>query len=93
MTRRIDQVQYALVGAIFPRHSNRRHFDRDAALALKIHCIEHLLLHASGLDGTGELKQAVGERGLAMIHVGDNAEVSNVHKRKKVLSFVSTCAI
>ncbi len=76
MTRRVDQVE--LVGlAVFGRigHADRLELDRDSALALQVHRVEHLVLHVALADRPGVLQQAVGQRGFAVVDVGDDAEV------------------
>ena len=45
-------------------------------LALEVHRVEDLAHHLSALDRVGQLEQPVGERGLAVIDVGDDAEVA-----------------
>src|ERR1700760_4160786 len=56
--------------------------DRDPALALEVHRVEQLRLHFFRIDGAGELEDAVGERRLAVVDVGDDREVTNlVHGR------------
>ena len=52
--------------------------DRDAALALDIHRIEHLLFHVARGHRSRLLDQPVGERRLAMVDVGDNREIADV---------------
>ena len=49
------------------RHGLR--LDRDTALALEIHRVEHLLLHLAGFKAAASLDQPVRERGLAVIDV------------------------
>jgi hypothetical protein len=49
--------------------------DRDAPLALEIHRVEHLRFHLAGLQGAGELEEAIGERGLAVIDVSNDGEI------------------
>ena len=48
--------------------------DRDAPLALEVHRVEVLGAHVAGVDGAGQLEDAVGERRLAVVDVGDDAE-------------------
>ena len=60
------------------RHSNRLHFDRDAAFALKSHTVEVLRLHFSHLDRSGQLKQTISKRGLAVIDVRRDDEISDL---------------
>ena len=52
--------------------------DRDAALALEVHGVEDLGLHLAGLQRAGEFQEPVGQRGLAVVDVGDDREIPNV---------------
>jgi hypothetical protein len=52
--------------------------DGDAALALDIHRIEHLLLHLALLERAGHLDEPVGERRFAVVDMGDDGEVADV---------------
>lgn len=52
--------------------------DGDAAFAFQIHRIEDLLFGFARGDSVGGLKQAIGEGALAVIDVGDDAEVSDI---------------
>ena len=75
----VDQVQHiglAVVGRVV--EPNRMRFDRDAALALEIHAVEHLRFHLARLQRPGELEKAVGQRRLAVIDVRDDREVTDV---------------
>jgi hypothetical protein len=56
---------------IIPVHSDWLHLDRDAALALEIHAVEHLILHVARLNGPRELQHAVGKRRLAVVDMSD----------------------
>ena len=76
---RVDQVE--LVGLAVLRgvhHADGVGLDGDAALALEIHGVEHLRLHFARGQRSGELQQAVGERGFAMVDVRDDREVADV---------------
>ena len=78
MARRVDQVQHvglAIVGMVGEPDGVR--LDRDPALALEVHRIEHLRFHLARLQGAGHLEEAVGERRLAVIDVGDDGKVAN----------------
>ena len=76
MARGVDQVQDVLQAALRGvMQAHRVRLDRDAALALEIHRVEHLRFHLAGLQGAGELEEAIGERGLAVIDVGDDGEI------------------
>jgi hypothetical protein len=50
--------------------------DRDPALALEIHRIEHLGFHLALLERAGHLEETVRQRRLAVIDVGDDREVA-----------------
>jgi hypothetical protein len=55
--------------------ANRVCLDRDAALALEIHRVEHLRFHLTGLKGPGELEEPIGEGRLSVIDMRDNGEI------------------
>ena len=79
MTRRVGEVEF-IVGAVFRHvfHGDRVGLDRDPALALEVHGVEKLLLSLALLDCSRGLKQTVGKSGLAVVNVGDDAEVARV---------------
>jgi hypothetical protein len=58
-------------------------FDRDAALAFKIHVVKHLILSVPFGDGSGKFKQSVGQGRFAVVDVGNNAEITNVFHGSK----------
>ena len=74
MAGRVDQVQLVAL----PVHPNRLRLDRDAALALELHRVEHLVAHLARRDRVGQLEDAIGERRLAMVDVRDDREVADV---------------
>ena len=59
-------------------HADGVRLDGDAALALQVHRVEHLRLHLARGQRAGQLQQAVGERGFAMIDVRDDREIADV---------------
>ncbi len=71
VTRRVDEVQ----DVIAPLDAHVLGLDRDAALALEIHRVEVLLAHLPRVHCAGQLENPVRERGLAMVDVGDDAEI------------------
>ena len=74
---RVDQVE--AVGQAVARRvleANGPGLDRDPLLALEVHRIEDLAHHLAPLDRVGQLEQAVGQRRLAVIDVGDDREVA-----------------
>ena len=73
---RVDQVQLIQSGR--PRRVIQAHgmgLDGDAALALQIHRVEHLLHHFALRERAGHFEQAVGQRRLAVIDVRDDREI------------------
>src|SRR5204863_7511555 len=74
VARRVDQVQLVAL----PRDPDRLRLDRDPALALELHRVEQLRPHVARGDGVGELEDAIGERRLAVVDVGDDREVADL---------------
>ena len=70
---RVDQVEDVAV----PLDADVLGLDRDAPLALEIHRVEVLLAHVARLNSAGDLEDAVGERRLAVVDVGDDREVAD----------------
>jgi hypothetical protein len=52
-------------------------FDGDAALALQIHGVEHLLVHFALRKRPGHFEQAIGKRGFAVIDVRDDTKIAD----------------
>ncbi len=83
MAGRVDEIQLveiAIVGFVIEPHSVR--LDGDAALALEVHGVEHLLHHLALRKRAGDFEQAIRKRGLAVVDVRDDREVpdeSGVH--------------
>ena len=76
---RVDEVEdviLAVVRAIF--EANGLRLDRDAALALDIHGIEHLLDHFARFEPAGELNQPVGKGRFAVVDMGDDREIADI---------------
>ena len=77
--RRVDQVQDVLVPVLgLVMQADRVRLDRDPALALEIHRVEHLRFHFTGLQGAGELQKPIGQGRLAVIDVRDDREITDV---------------
>ena len=75
---RVDEVQLvglAVVGLV--RQPHRRGLDGDPALALEVHAVEELRLALAIGERAGGVEQAVGQRRLAVIDVGDDGEVAD----------------
>ena len=74
---RINQVQ--LVGlTVFGlvEHRDRMRLDGDATFALQIHRIQQLRLHVARGDGSGAMQEAVRQRRLPMVNMGNDAEIA-----------------
>ena len=74
----IDQVQavdLAVLRLVGERGGLR--LDGDAALLFQVHGIEHLRLHLALGQAAAKLDQAVGQRGLAVVDVGDDGEIAD----------------
>ena len=53
-------------------------FDGDAPFPFDIHVVQQLVLHIPERYGAGFFKNSVGQGGLSMIDVGNNAEISDM---------------
>ena len=60
-----------------PRDPHGLRLDRDPALALELHRVEHLLAHLAVRERLRQLEDAVGKRRLAMVDVRDDREVAD----------------
>jgi hypothetical protein len=82
---RVDEIEHeALAGGVFfalvvVEDGDGRRLDGDAALALQVHVVEDLVLELALGDCARPHQQAVGERGLAVVDVGDDGEVADLH--------------
>ena len=77
----VDQMQDVVGTVNLPGQPHVLRLDGDAALALDVHPVEVLRAHRPLVDDAGELQHAVGQRGLAVVDVGDDAEVPNLRRR------------
>ncbi len=78
VARRVDDVDAGVV----PEDRGRLGEDGDAALALQVVGIHRALGDLLVLaEGAGLLQQAVDQRGLAMVDMGDDGDVAQIHKR------------
>ena len=79
MAGSIDQIQLiglAILGIV--SHSYGVGFDGDASFALQVHIIQHLRLHLARGERAGQLQQAIGKRGFAVVNMGNDGEVADV---------------
>ena len=92
VARRVDQIEdvgLPVLRRVVQPDSVR--LDRDAALALEIHRVEHLRLHLAGLQRAGHLEKTIGQRRLAVIDVRDDGEVTytlGIHARLRLWAWV-----
>ena len=76
MARRVHQIKdigFAVLSRIFKAHSLG--FNRNTALFLDIHIIQHLLGHFPIRQAPRIGDQAVGQSGFAMVDMGDNGKI------------------
>jgi hypothetical protein len=78
VTGRVDEVQLVTLAILLGRviKSDRLCLDGDAAFTLELERVQNLVLHLAGLQASAYLDEPVGERGLAVIDVGDDREVA-----------------
>lgn len=74
MTRCVDEVQEVVLVLVFVEHRTCLRLHSDTTLSFDIQLVENLLVRA-GLDGAGQLEQAIAESALPMINMGDNTEI------------------
>jgi hypothetical protein len=75
---RVDEVELvglAVLGEVV--HADGLRLDRDPPLALELHGVEQLRAHQPRVDRLGQLEDAIGQRRLAVVDVGDDAEVAD----------------
>ena len=79
MTRSVDEIQHislAVLGLVVETDGSC--LDGDAALTLKIHVVEDLILHDALLDRTAQLDEPVRQRRLTVVDVSDYRKVPDV---------------
>ena len=79
MPRRVDQVEVVdppIACGVLQRR--RLRLDRDAALALDVHRVEHLRLHLALAQAPATLNDPIGQRAFAVVDVGNDGEVADV---------------
>ena len=73
----VDHVQDVVGAVLLPGQAHRLALDRDAALALDVHPVQVLGAHLPPLHDAGQLQHPVGQGGLAVVDVRDDAEVAD----------------
>jgi hypothetical protein len=71
----VERVGLSVAGRVPERDGAG--LDRDPALLLELHVVQHLLAHVPVGDGAAELQNPVGQGGLAMVDVGNDREVAD----------------
>ena len=80
VARRVDDVD----AGVLPDDGRRLGEDGDAPLALQVVAVHRALGDLLvGAEGAGLLQQVVHERGLAVVDVGDDGDVTNLHSRER----------
>ena len=75
----VDQVEdVALIIFRYVIHAYSVGFDRDPPLAFQVHVVEHLVHHLLPVNREGVFQKTVGEGGLAVVDVRNDAEVADV---------------
>ena len=78
VARSVDQIELVFVAVLRGVvQANALGLDRDAALALEVHRVQDLRAHFALAERTGKFQQAVGQRGLAVVNVRDNAKIAD----------------
>ena len=79
MSRCVNQVQdvlFSILGLVV--EAGGLQFDGDSPLPFNIHVVQILFLHISGLHQPRLLDQPVRQRGLAMVDMSNNTEISYI---------------
>ena len=88
----VEDVGAPVFGDVVEPH--RLRLDGDAALALDIHGIEHLLDHVARRHRPRLLDQPVGQRRLAVVDMGDDGEVADIVDRMGGhVGWIGLCAL
>ena len=78
VSRSVDEVEFigvAILGSIF--HLDGTGLDGDAAFPLQLHVVQQLVLHLTQRDGLGFFQDAVGKGRLAVVDMGNDAEIAD----------------
>ena len=71
----VEGVGFAVPGLVL--HVDGLGFDGDAAFPLQLHGVKNLLGHLALLEHAGHLQDAIRQGGLAVVNVGNDAEIAN----------------
>jgi hypothetical protein len=67
--------------------------DGDPALAFQVHRIEQLILFIALMNRTGAVEQSIRKRGLSVIDMRDDAEISGQLDRHKALHYAGAASV
>ena len=73
---KVEQIGFAITGFVFQRHGLC--LDGNPPLPLKVHRVQHLLLHFTVAQTTAYLDKTVSNGGLAMVDMGDDRKVTYI---------------
>ncbi len=73
---KVELVHLAVLGGVV--QGDGTGLDGDAALPLNVHVVEDLILHRPLVHALGQFQNAVGQGGLAVVDVRDDAEIADV---------------
>ena len=87
MSGRINQIQVVNLSVFgFVTQCSGLRFDGYPTLFFDVHRVQHLRFHLPVTQAATALNDAVGERGFAVIYVGDDRKISDVVHQCKRLS-------
>ena len=79
VSRCVDEVEHVSLSVMSCIvHPHGYQLDRDATLAFQFQRVKHLGHHLAARNGICELEQSVGQGRLSMVHMGNDAEISDV---------------
>ena len=79
MAGRVDQVQNVRCAVlVLVGNADGLRLDRDAAFALQIHLVQILIAFFAVAYEAGVFENAIGQRGFAVVDVGDDAEIAKM---------------
>ncbi|GAA4648372.1 hypothetical protein GCM10023116_06390 [Kistimonas scapharcae] len=79
MARRVDKVELVdltILSGVIQRYTLS--LDGDTTFALKLHRVEHLLLHFPITQTTTMLDEPVSQRRFSVVNMGDDRKISNM---------------
>ena len=77
MARGINEVELEVLAITLVVDRDGRGLDGDATFTLQVHRIEQLITGLAFRDGVRDLEQAISQRALPMVDVGNDGEVTD----------------